>query len=183
MINLQKAKLVYCAIVVIAFLWNLAIIAAPWMWAHGHPTLSSILYGLFSPVCHQRAARSFFWFGHHWAACHRCSGIYLGALMGLLLFPLFHSKTWKTAKAFTKIPIPNRTMLFVALALVAADVGAEWLGVRASSPPSRFLTGAFCGIVTPFYLLPSIFEIFERRSGEVSPTEVIKSPATSQSNV
>jgi len=68
-----------------------------------------------------------------------------------------------------RVRIQNRALLLLALALMAADVGGELMGIRNSTPMSRFLTGAFCGIVAPFYLLPAIFEIFIKVSKESKP--------------
>jgi uncharacterized membrane protein len=164
----HKTRTVYAIILGVAILWNLAIIAAPWSWAKGHPVVASGLYFMFSPVCHQRADRSFFVFGHHLAVCNRCSGIYLGALAGLLLVPLLSLALKRETGGLLRIQ--NRALLLLALALVAADVGGELMGIRNSTPMSRFLTGAFCGIVAPFYLLPAIFEIFIRVSRESKPT-------------
>jgi uncharacterized membrane protein len=166
----HKIRTVYAIILAVAILWNLAIIAAPWSWAEGHPVVASGLYFMFSPVCHQRADRSFFAFGHHFAVCNRCTGIYLGALAGLLLVPLLSVVLHGETGELLRIRIQNRALLLLALALMAADVAGELMGVRNSTPMSRFLTGAFCGIVAPFYLLPAIFEIFIRVSRESKPT-------------
>jgi uncharacterized membrane protein len=175
-----KTRTVYAIILAVAILWNLAIIAAPWSWAHGHPGLASGLYFMFSPVCHQRADRSYFAFGHHLAVCNRCTGIYLGALGGLLLIPwlslVLHGKA---GDGLFDIRIQSRTLLFFALALMAADVGGELLGIRNSTPMSRFLTGVFCGIVVAFYLLPAIFEIFVKVPEESKPTVTTKAPEIS----
>jgi uncharacterized membrane protein len=171
MINPHKAKFVYAAILLIAILWNLAVVAAPWTWARGHPGIASMLYFMFSPICHQRADRSFVWMGHRLAVCHRCAGIYLGALVGLLIFPLL-SSLFRSGEKGRDTRLPGRAALLVALALVAADAGLELLGVRSSTPMSRFLTGGFCGIVAPFYLLPSIFEIFAKPKGSLSSTVI-----------
>ena len=165
----HKTRTVYASILAIGILWNLAIIAAPWSWAQGHPVVASGLYFMFSPVCHQRADRSFFSFGHHLAVCHRCTGIYLGALAGLLLIPLLSRVLYGKANGLFRVRIQNRGPLLLAFALMAADVGGELMGIRNSTPMSRFLTGAFCGIVAPFYLLPAIFEIFVRVSKESKP--------------
>ncbi|MBZ5534975.1 MAG: DUF2085 domain-containing protein [Acidobacteriia bacterium] len=166
----HKTRTVYVIVLTVVVLWNMAIVAAPWSWAQGHPVVASGLYFMFSPVCHQRADRSFFAFGHHLAVCNRCTGIYLGALAGLLLIPLLSFALKGETGGLLRVRIQNRALLLLALALMAADVGGELIGIRNSTPMSRFLTGAFCGIVAPFYLLPAIFEIFIRVSRESKPT-------------
>ena len=176
----HKPQTVYAIVLTLAILWNLAIIAAPWSWAQGHTALSSGLYLMFSPVCHQRADRSFFAFGHHLAACNRCTGIYFGALAGLVLMPFLSLGLYGKAGGPFRVQIQNRTLLFLALALMAADVGGEFAGIRQSTPMSRFLTGAFCGIVSPFYLLPAIFEIFIKVPEEAKPAATIEAPEISR---
>ncbi len=175
-----KTRTVYAIILAVAILWNLAIIAAPWSWAEGHPVVASGLYFMFSPLCHQRADRSFFAFGHHLAVCHRCTGIYLGALAGLLLIPLLSRVLHGKTGGLFGIRLQNRTLLFLALGLMAADVGGKFVGIHQSTPMSRFLTGAFCGIVAPFYLLPAIFEIFIKVPEELKPTVTTEAPEISR---
>ncbi len=165
MISSRRVFIVYFSLLLAAILWNLAIVMAPWTWAHGATGVASILYSLFSPLCHQRADRSFFWVGHHFAACQRCTGIYLGALLGILAFPVFVSLSSGWFNQEFRAVTPPRIWLWLALALVTADAGGEILGVRQTTPSSRFLTGMVCGIVAAFYLLPPILEIFSRKRG------------------
>jgi uncharacterized membrane protein len=165
----NKTRTVYTIILALAILWNLAIIAAPWSWTQGHPVVASGLYFMFSPVCHQRADRSFLAFGHQLAVCNRCTGIYLGALAGLLLVPMLSLAVHGKTGGLFQVRIQSRALLVLGLALMAADVGGELMGIRNSTPMSRFLTGALCGIVAPFYLLPAIFEIFIIVSKERKP--------------
>lgn len=39
-------------------------------------------------MCHQLPERSFAWAGRQWPVCARCSGIYLGMALGLLMWLL-----------------------------------------------------------------------------------------------
>jgi uncharacterized membrane protein len=48
------------------------------------PLLSLAARFFFAPVCHQDAARSFWYLGVPLAVCARCFGIYCGAAIGLL---------------------------------------------------------------------------------------------------
>ena len=176
MINKTRAWIVYGALLLIAILWNLAIVAAPWAWAHGHTAWASALYFMFSPLCHQRPDRSFTWMGHHLAVCNRCTGIYLGALIGIMVFPLFVSLTNGVLTPDARAKTPRRLFLFVALALVALDVGLDWLGIRSNTPVSRFLTGGICGIVAAFYLLPPLFEIFAAPVDHSQPLTMLETP-------
>jgi len=156
----RKLFTAYSTLLAAAIFWNLAIVGAPWAWAGGHTSLASVLYFVFSPICHQHPERSFYLFGHHLAVCNRCTGIYSGALLGLMLFPFLGKTLRAGSNRAAKVRTPRRYLLVAALGLMAADVGLELLRIRLTTPGSRFLTGLFCGIVAPFYLLPSFFELF-----------------------
>lgn len=96
--------------------------------------------------------------------------------MGLLLLPLLSLASKSRAKGLLRTGVPHRAILFLALLLMAADVAGELLGIRPSTPMSRFLTGAFCGIVAPFYLLPAIFEIFVKAPEDSTPATLRNAP-------
>ena len=44
--------------------------------ASGHPLIGDLLFRLYAPLCHQKPERSFFFFGHQVAFCHRCAAMY-----------------------------------------------------------------------------------------------------------
>lgn len=159
---LHKLRAIYLVLLTGTIAWDLALFAAPWFWRSGHPVWASGVYLIFSPICHQRPERSFFLWEHPLAACQRCTGIYLGFLVGVLIFPFITRSLRVTTKRVDPANIPNRWGLLAAMFLVAADVGSEFLGIRHTTLLSRFLTGAICGIVAPFYLLPQIFEFFSK---------------------
>jgi len=76
--------------------WLLATAALGWISlalfcpfaAHMEWTAAPFLYSLFTPVCHQSAARSLCLFAKPIAVCARCLGLYCGFWLGLVLFPL-----------------------------------------------------------------------------------------------
>jgi uncharacterized membrane protein len=64
----------------------------PWLsplakWA-GHPILGELLFRIYTPLCHQKAERSFFVCGHQVAFCHRCTAMYTGIVAAGALFAL-----------------------------------------------------------------------------------------------
>ena len=77
-----------------ATIWCLLIVAAPLL-------RSPALYLLFSRICHQQTARSWHIFGEPFAACIRCTSIYLGFLFGALLKAHPNSKRLETALGIT----------------------------------------------------------------------------------
>ncbi len=81
--------------------WLLVGLVTAWLFLLVWPALgtelgwkwSGMTFFLFTPVCHQIPDRSFFLWGHQLAVCHRCSGIYFGFWLGLLLLPLWGKAT------------------------------------------------------------------------------------------
>lgn len=60
--------------------------------ASGHPLLGDLLFRLYTPLCHQLPARSFFCYGHQVAFCHRCAAMYTAIALAGLLFALLRRR-------------------------------------------------------------------------------------------
>lgn len=123
-----------------AAIWGalcLGIILAPLLQAGGHRPAAALFYMLFAPVCHQEATRSFALFGHAWAVCHRCSGIYFG----LFLFAFF---PFKLARI---VPWRKRRLLWIVggVTPMGLDLALNWAGLWENSASSRFITGLIFG--------------------------------------
>ena len=65
------------------------LVAAPWFATHDRPTLAALIYQAFSPLCHQVVERSFRFGDAPLAVCARCTGVYAGLLLGLVVYPLW----------------------------------------------------------------------------------------------
>jgi len=102
-----------------------AALAAPVLLRFGYPFASMSLRMFFAAVCHQDPARSFALSSIPIAVCARCLGIYMGAVVGLLI---------RT----------ERSVAIQGLAwLVVINLGsavAEWAGMPVSNA-SRFIVG------------------------------------------
>ena len=139
-----------------AILWScvcIAFLAAPLLEASEHKWPSALLYVLFSPVCHQIPARSFAFFGHSWAVCHRCSGIYFGLLLGSLV-PF----GWNS---ILQSPRLRRLWVICGVAPLLVDVMLQFSGVWTNNPVSRFLTGLLFGAMLSSLVLPALAELSE----------------------
>lgn len=80
--------------------------------------------------CHQLPERSFFWKGHQFPVCVRCTGVYLGELAALFGHFLIGS-CWR---------------LDVLLCLVMlSDWTVQFLKIRQSTNLRRLITGLMCG--------------------------------------
>jgi len=133
-----------------ALLWTAAILAAPWLWAHGR-RFSIVLYACFSPTCHQIPERCLWLFGHPLAVCARCFGIYAGFLGGLGLYPFL--------RGFRSTAPPKvRTIVLVSIP-IAVDTAAQFLRLWETGPAGRFGTGFLWGLLLPFLFLPALSDL------------------------
>ena len=87
---IQSFGVIYWSLLTGASLWLSLAFLAPYALVQ-KSIVGPILYIFFHQVCHQLPDRSFFWFGHPLAVCHRCLGLYLGFWVGLLLYPYVHT--------------------------------------------------------------------------------------------
>ena len=86
-----KAYAVYVSLLLISFGWLALIVAAPMLRAEGNQLSSFVIYRSFSAVCHQMPERSFHLHGFPLGVCSRCTGIYVGFIIGLMLYPFARS--------------------------------------------------------------------------------------------
>lgn len=129
----------------------LLIIAAPYLSSTGDIFTSNLIYFAFSVTCHQLPERSFFLFDHKFAVCSRCTGIYFGALITTVIYPLFLKIDNKRT--------PGKGPLILTIIPIALDGGIQLITSYESTNAIRFLTGAIFGCVLPLYLLPVYNEI------------------------
>ncbi|HEX5732278.1 MAG TPA: DUF2085 domain-containing protein [Blastocatellia bacterium] len=145
------AAITYAAALAAALLFVSAIVAAPLLEAtrdSGDVERGSLIYLAYSRVCHQLANRSFQIEGHPFAVCSRCTGIYAGYVMGLVVYPFVRS--------LARTETPARTWLLVAMAPVAIDLAGDFAGLFDNTLLSRALTGGVAGAAGAFYTLPGL---------------------------
>ena len=137
------------------------IVAAPVALANGHSAIAFNIYLPFSYLCHQIPARSFFLAEHPLAVCSRCTGIYAGFLLGVIVYPIVRS--------LRSTATPERKWLFIAAIPLAIDLSLELLGIWHNTHGSRFVTGALLGSVVVFYIAPGLIELSLRERGRSTP--------------
>src|SRR5262245_26062143 len=98
----------------VVLLWVGLIVGAPVLAANGSTSISDQIYHFFSYICHQLQYRSFFFEGHQLAVCSRCFGVYLGLLVGFLVYPL-----WRPIDGIEPLP-----RIWLILSLV--PIGVDW---------------------------------------------------------
>jgi uncharacterized membrane protein len=139
---------------VLAGTWGMVcalILAAPLLSAHHYHKTSSILYLLFSPICHQMPNRSFYISGFALAVCHRCSGIYLGLFLGSFLHNYlidYFAGRRRFIVLFSCIPL-----IVDALAVPAGIWTGSWI--------TRFATGLLFGTLISSLLLRGLAEFMD----------------------
>ena len=80
--------------------------------------------------CHQLPERSFFYQGHQFPVCARCTGVCLGQLTAILL------------NFFRNIPL---SLSILCLFIMGIDWGIQEIGIKASTNPRRLITGFLGG--------------------------------------
>src|ERR1043165_3988739 len=137
----------------------------------GHPALAEVIYHAFGVFCHQRADRSYFIEGHKLGVCARCTGLYAGFAITLLLYPLIRS---------LRINVnPPRYYLILAAIPLAVDFSLTFFGFWENTHTSRLLTGTLLGSVAVFYVMPGIVDLSLRSwraTAPLKPSFTLASP-------
>ena len=103
---------------------------------------------VFAPLCHQNPDRCLEVLGRPMALCARCTTLYLGLALGVLI-----AARWPVRESV------GRRALAIAVALLAADVVTEGLGLRESWLWLRMLTGLGLGVCGAGFTLRGVREV------------------------
>lgn len=102
------------------------------------PEGRAVVMHLFSPVCHQLPGRSPMMGDVPLALCDRCTGIYLGAVLGVMVGGW--APVWRG-----RLPVSSRVLLLGSLVPLALDWVGPILGLWPNGPWSRAATGLLFG--------------------------------------
>jgi uncharacterized membrane protein len=127
------------------------ILLAPLLHAWGALSVSQAIYHGFSAACHQQSARAFHVEGFPLAVCARCTGLYVGTLAGVLVYPL--------ARPLTSREMPERVWLILAALPTTIDFALGFSGVWDNTHLSRFLTASLLGVVSSLYIVPGLVDL------------------------
>jgi uncharacterized membrane protein len=166
--NMRRVFRFWLISAVTVFSLALLIFVAPLAAAGGYPRIALTLYRAFAAFCHQIPERSYFIAGHKLAVCSRCTGLYAGFALTLLLYPLIRSlrtTVW-----------PPREWLFLAAVPMAIDFSLTFFGIWENTHTSRLLTGLLLGSVTVFYVMPGLVELSARKAQRTEATFTLPSP-------
>jgi uncharacterized membrane protein len=107
--------------------------------------ISEIDYKFFGHICHQFDERSLHLGEHKLTVCARCSGIYFGFLIGVLIIPLLKN---------IKIRNVKYALCFIMLPMLI-DVALDFVGIHNSNTLTRTVTGLMFGIPSAVLIYPS----------------------------
>lgn len=141
------------------------IVIAP-LTAESH--LSNTIYRAFAALCHQLPERSYFIDGHKLAVCARCTGLYAGFALTLLLDPL--------VRPLKTIDWPPRAWLILAAIPMAVDFSLTFFGIWENTHTSRLLTGLLLGGASVFYVMPGLAELSTRKTRTSRPALILTTP-------
>jgi uncharacterized membrane protein len=147
-------KVIYAVILAIAVIWCGGILIAPyWAGEQGFKGgASEWFYSFFSSSCHQLESRSHFLGEFKYGVCSRCTAIYFGFLLGVILYPF--------VRRLNNIDLPSLFWLFVGVALMLLDVALDLLDIQKNSFVTREITGGIIGVILPFFIIPGIIRVF-----------------------
>jgi uncharacterized membrane protein len=147
----RSAVIVWMISVAVFAIWTLLIVAAPSARLGGVESISSPLYSFFGYICHQLPDRSFHILSEPLGVCSRCIGVYLGLLLGTLVYPL-----WRSVDS---VEPPARFWLFLSLIPIGIDWSLTAFSIWQNTQASRFITGFILGVACSTFILPALVEI------------------------
>ena len=122
---------------------------APWMEAAGHPA-GRLVHWLYSPLCHQLPERSFEFFGAPLTVCARCTGLYWGGWLGLVM------AVGLVARRRLQV---RPVWLAFAAAPTVVDALLPWVGLTGLPSLPRFLLALAPGLVAGLFLAAGVEDL------------------------
>jgi uncharacterized membrane protein len=141
---------IYIIITFLVILWCAGIVAAPLLRHAGLTGTADIAYSMFSRVCHQNNVNSFHVEGEKFGVCIRCSAIYFGFLIGLLILPV--------SGALKRMRSPKPVYIIAVIIPMVIDAVLNDSGLHISTTMTRLATGFLFGSVMPWCIMPHLLE-------------------------
>jgi len=133
----------------IAYTFLVASIFLTPIFAHYAPEVAEFSYKAHSHQCHQLPSRSPHMFGYQLPECWRCTAIFVGFLIGIILVIRLNAKVKWWWAALATIPL-------------AADGFTQFFHLRASTNQLRMVTGFLWGVVGALWLVPFTAHIVDK---------------------
>lgn len=152
------SRRIYAVILLLVAAWCGGFVLAPLL-SGSMPGVSSALYACYQPICHQIDSRSFHVDGGKLAVCARCSAIYVGFLLALIVYPLI--------RRLDEHAVPSRFWIVLAIGPMIADVMLNFFGLQSSTLLTRAISGGLFGVIIPMYILPVLIEAVSQLRGQL----------------
>lgn len=152
----------YAVLLILSLGWTGGIFLSPFLHHLGNDTAAIFGRIFHAPICHQDEARSFFLFGWPLSVCHRCSAIYGGFTVVVLLFPLI-----RHARIFHSLALPGLTIFIVPMLL---DYVLDVFGVWSNSALTRGISGMMAGAGLAVFIVPAWMELWPAKRRRISHT-------------
>ncbi len=150
----MKQPKLYYGILAGAFIWCALLFVPPLTayYSSGNSETANIYYSCYARICHQYDSHSLHILGYKLAVCARCSSIYFGFFLGILLAPF----------GLLKSRFSSRFYLMLALFPMLLDVALDIFGIAGSTTLTRIMTGLWFGILTGQLLTPLLLDGFSK---------------------
>ena len=145
------AKMAYVIVLLSVLVWFTAIILPAFWQSQGNLVAAFVLRKIFAPFCHQKVERAFFLWDYPLAVCARCTGIYLGVVLGSVIYPLIRD--------YRRSDVPATKYLIMALSPTTIDFLLKIFHIWENTHLSRAITGIIAGIAIAFYVVPAIVSL------------------------
>ncbi len=144
---------IYILFTILVMLWCVGIVVAPALKQINNETAQG-LYSFYSKVCHQQGEHSFHLGNEKFGVCMRCTSIYFGFCLSLLLMPLFG--------ALKRNKITDKKFLTIILMPMLIDIVLNFLNISSSTVETRILSGLLFGLASPWFILPLIISAISK---------------------
>jgi uncharacterized membrane protein len=138
----------------------------PWL-QDDRPSTATLLRLAYTPLCHQLPDRSLVLGSAHQAVCARCSGLYLGGILGLVV-----GGAWIVGRHS-----PGPWWLLAASAPTMIDLALPWFGLPALTNVPRLIVAVPAGLAAGVFLAIGVYDLFDRSARFAS--HALNTPAVS----
>jgi len=142
----------------LALVFCSGVLAAPWLENQGSK-LATWLRLVYAPACHQMPDRCLNLGSAPLAVCARCTGLYLGGLLAMVITLIGRRSFQPTFRWLFAVSVPT-----------VADFAAHLLGLPSLSNWPRFLIAIPAGILLGFALADAIADLGRRAKGRDHPS-------------
>ena len=155
--SITRYKITYSLLLTFTIVWCFLFIITPSLYdsTTTWKRVGALTWLFFGLTCHQIPERSFHLFGHPFAVCARCTGIYFGFLLSVIIYPIF--KKWGRHK------LPSWKWLFWAALPAGLEFILSKLGILDTGLILKSVSGIIIGGTVAFFIVPAIYDLVDKQ--------------------